>query len=76
MRFFPKSQKTHEALVYFMPDIFMPLFNSNLLRVRLGAFSPEVGGRVYRIFGLAESDIRLLEDHARHAMIDYTYGDV
>jgi len=41
---------------------------------RLVAIETEINTRVYRLFGLAKADIRLLEDHARHAMIDYPYG--
>jgi len=35
----------------------------------------EANDRVYRLFDMSSSDIRLMEEHARHAMIDYPYGE-
>jgi hypothetical protein len=35
----------------------------------------EINDRVYRLFSMSTSDIRFLEEHARHAMIDYRYGE-
>jgi hypothetical protein len=38
------------------------------------ACEQQINDRVYRLFCLSPSDIRFLDDHARHAMIDYPYG--
>jgi hypothetical protein len=40
----------------------------------LMACEQQINDRVYRLFCLSPSDIRFLDDHARHAMIDYAYG--
>ena len=42
---------------------------------RLIQVETEINAIVYRLFGLSNADVRLLEDHARHAMIDYRYGE-
>ena len=45
------------------------------LTARLVSIEGEINDRVYALFGLAPADIALLEDHARHAMIDYPLGE-
>ncbi|MBN2452383.1 MAG: N-6 DNA methylase [Lentisphaeria bacterium] len=44
------------------------------LTARLVTIEDEINDRVYALFGLSRADIALLEDHARHAMIAYSYG--
>ena len=46
------------------------------LTVRLVAIETAIDDRVFRLFGLTDSDRLLLADHSRHAMIDYPYGAV
>ena len=41
----------------------------------LVACEEEINDRVYRLFSMSKSDIEFLEEHARHAMIDYRYGE-
>ena len=41
----------------------------------LVACEEEINDRVYRLFSMSKSDIQFLEEHARHAMIDYRYGE-
>jgi hypothetical protein len=35
----------------------------------------EINDRAYHLFGLGPADIGCLEDHARHAMIEYPLGE-
>jgi hypothetical protein len=41
---------------------------------RIAAVEAEINDRVVRAFGLSPEDARLLEEHARQAMIDYPLG--
>ena len=46
------------------------------LTARLVAIETAIDDRVFRLFGLTDSDRLLLADHSRHAMIDYPFGAV
>jgi hypothetical protein len=35
----------------------------------------EINSRVYRLYGMSDTDIQLLEDHCRKDMIFYPYGE-
>ncbi|MCY2986415.1 MAG: N-6 DNA methylase [Planctomycetota bacterium] len=41
----------------------------------LVAVEEEANDRVYHLFSMSKSEIQFLEEHARHAMIDYRYGE-
>ena len=45
------------------------------LTARLVSIKGEINDRVYALFGLTPADVALLEDHAKHAMIDYPLGE-
>jgi hypothetical protein len=45
------------------------------LTTRLVSIEGEINDRVYALFGLAPADIALLDDHAKHAMINYPLGE-
>lgn len=41
----------------------------------LVACEEEINDRVYALFSMSKDDIKFLEEHANHAMIDYRYGE-
>ena len=45
------------------------------LTSRLIDTEKELNDRVYKLFGLNQDDIRLLEDHCRKSRIDYPFGE-
>ena len=45
------------------------------LTTKLIAIEQEINDRVHRLYALSPADIQLLDEHFRHAMIDYAYGE-
>jgi len=41
----------------------------------LVACEVEINDRVYALFSMSKDDIKFLDEHAKHAMIDYRYGE-
>lgn len=48
--------------------------NHDQLTSELVGFEEEINGLVYRLYGLSDSDVQLLEDHSAKDMILYPYG--